>query len=452
MFHSNDTICAPATPAGTGAIAVVRISGPDTQRVVLAFLADAPLPSPGRLERRFLTAPTSGMLLDEAMVVCFVAPATYTGEDTAELHLHGSPLLVEEVLNELSRLGVRHAQPGEFTLRAFLNGKKDLTQAEAVQDLVQASSPGALTLALGQLTGSVSRALTPLEEQFLKLVALLEAEIDFPEDVPEMSKEDLRKRLIAMQLEIDGVLAHYEQARLLRSGFRVVLVGAPNAGKSSLFNSLLKNNRAIVTDEAGTTRDFLEEHLAQRPVPVVLVDTAGFRTAVSQAEKVGVERSQDQLDGAHLVVLVVDPTTPWSADDARIEEATRRPGRLVVSTHVDVADASGALSQPLSVDHRVSCINAGGVDELRTALLTAAKVALGNDATHATIVSRRQQQAVLVARDVVLRAQEDLWDLPVDVLASSLREGLEALYEVTGKGMVAEDVLEEIFSNFCIGK
>ena len=386
------------------------------------------------------------------MVVHFVAPATYTGEDTAELHLHGSPLLVEEVLNELSRVGIRHAQPGEFTLRAFLNGKKDLTQAEAVQDLVEASSPGALTLALGQLTGSVSRALVPLEEQFLKLVAALEAEIDFPEDVPEMSKEDLRKRLTTMQLQIDGVLAHYEQARLLRSGFRIVLSGAPNAGKSSLFNALLKSHRAIVTDEAGTTRDFLEEHLAQRPVPVVLIDTAGIRTALSQAERVGVERSQNQLDGAHLVVLVVDPTTPWSADDVRIEEATRRPGRLVVSTHADVSDAPKRAPMPVAVDHSVSCIEEGGVDDLRGALLMAAKVALGNDATRATIVSRRQQQAVLAARDVVLRAQEDLEDLPVDILASSLREGLEALYEVTGKGAVAESVLEEIFSNFCIGK
>ena len=180
VLHSTDTICAPATPAGTGAIAVVRISGPDTQRAVSAFLSDATLPPSGRLERRFLTAPDSGVLLDEAMVVHFVAPATYTGEDTAELHLHGSPLLVEEVLNELSRLGIRHAQPGEFTLRAFLNGKKDLTQAEAVQDLVDASSPGALTLALGQLTGAVSRALSPLEDQFLKLLAALESEIDFP--------------------------------------------------------------------------------------------------------------------------------------------------------------------------------------------------------------------------------------------------------------------------------
>jgi len=367
--YEDDTIVAAATPPGKGAVGIVRLSGERAFELAGRILKPARLPAPGRLARRVVLDPELQRPLDEAMVVRFVHPRSYTGEDVVEFHLHGNPLLLALVQRHLCLLGARLAFPGEFTLRAFLHGRKDLAQAESVADLVEARSSAAILAAASGLLGDVGRAMERLARHMLELLARLEAEIDFPEDVPEMPDETLGILLRDLVGELEALLASHDRAAVLKHGFRVVLTGPPNVGKSTLFNALLRRNRAIVSQEPGTTRDFLEEFLdmtradpvlvgdpstplssrgpvldsegqapqartrRERPpsgpveggpggapsphgpsrhipvpeVPVLLVDTAGLRETDGDAERKGVERTLWQLEQADLVLLLHEP-------------------------------------------------------------------------------------------------------------------------------------------------
>jgi tRNA modification GTPase len=433
-------------------VSIIRLSGTGAGAAAASLLAGEKLPAPARLARRVLSDPDSGRPLDEAMVVHFPGPDSYTGEDVVELHLHGSPLLVARVLELLARQGVRPARPGEFTLRAFLSHRKDLAQAEAVQDLVAAEGTAALEAAAAQLVGGISRAVEALREQLLELVATLEADLDFPDDVDALPVNAVVLSLSSIAGEIKALADTWPTGRVWKEGFRVVLAGSPNVGKSALFNALLGEDRAIVTPEPGTTRDFLAELLPGLPVPVRLVDTAGMRETRGLAEGAGVRRSREQVETADLVLLVVDSSRPWNDEDRSIEAATRGQTRLVVWTKCDLAEEATLAGMAPAGELRVSALRGDGVAALRQRLAEIARTAAPAAAGGMVLTSARQQAALLRAHARLVEARTGAETLPRDILTSLVREALHAVNEVVGRGAVTEEVLDAIFSRFCIGK
>jgi len=447
LNHVTDTIAAVATPQGRGAISIVRLSGPRAGEIALAFLGGKPLPAHGELTRYVIASPDSGEPLDEGMVVRFVPPHTYTGEEVVEFHIHGTPLLVSELLSHLFELGARLAKHGEFTLRAFANGKKDLTQAEAIGDLISARSLKGLKVAASQLLGGISREILKLSGILLETIARLEAELDFPDDVPELNYRELHQVLSELSGQLAGLAESYDSARLWKEGYRVVLAGAPNVGKSSLFNALLGRERAIVTEEAGTTRDYLEEFMDAGSVPVLLVDTAGLRRTASVAEKAGAAMSADRIREANLVLFLLDPTRPENREDDAIDRLTASCARIVVVTKADLPareNPDGAF--------RVSALTGAGVTQLKEELGRRAQEEAGADDFAVMLTSVRQRDAVVNAGRVTDEALALLDSVPRDIFTSRLREALHCLNEVTGKGPVTEQILDTIFSSFCIGK
>lgn len=504
---TNDTIVAAVTPPGKGGIAVIRISGERSKELAAAFV-EGPLPKPGRLERRILVTPDRREPLDEAMVVFFPAPHTYTGEHVVELHLHGSPVLVSFVLSTLVSLGARHARPGEFTLRAFLNGKKDLTRAEAVHDLVCARSVPGLKDAAKRLAGAALKEIEGLADALLEVISHLEAEIDFPDDVDELPLDQLNTRLKEILVRMNRLVESYQVSRVLKEGFRVVLAGAPNAGKSSLFNALLGRTRAVVSQEPGTTRDFLEEFLPDSKVPVLLTDTAGFRESASPAERAGVEFTRQLICDAHLVLHVRDCTAAETPEDLTLENLCSGRKLIKVWTKYDLITTGipheqstealpSALPAPSPIKsegtgkpmasseqvgsrdshhqtNRVEALSVGtngqatldvqagkgimvssvtgqGIQQLREMLQAVAEEEVPAG-IGATLSSERQRNGVAAAAGVLRETLEALAELPRDILAGSLRQSLVHLNEVTGRAPVTEQILEQIFSRFCIGK
>ena len=446
-----DTIVALSTPPGKGAIAVVRLSGPGAAAAAEGLLKPGRVPGPGRLERRVVVDPETGEPLDDAMVAFFAGPASYTGDDVVELHLHGSPLLVSVVLEFLASRDARLARPGEFTLRAFANGKKDLTQAEAVGDLVDARSVPGLKVAAGQVLGGVGETIRELAERLLDVIATMEAELDFPEDIPETPSGRLGQSLSGIRDRLQKLADSFDRAVHWKEGYRVALMGSPNTGKSSLFNALLGRERAIVTEEAGTTRDFLEDFLPGASPPVLLVDTAGIRDSVSPAEKAGVEHSIQQLESADLVCLLKDPTREWDEEDEALDRLSLGKPRLVLAARCDLARAaeSGGGPEPSLA---VSSITGEGLAELKAMLVASAEAAADISGFEVLLTSRRQKDAVLLACRVLTGVLGELKDTPRDILASAARQGLESLNEITGTGPVTDQILDRIFNTFCIGK
>lgn len=436
------------TPSGRAALAALRLSGPDCARIV-ERLSLRKAPPTGRLQRRELYDPKTGDLLDEGMVVLFRAPHSYTGEDVAEIHLHGSPVLLQHLVTCMPGLGAQLAQPGEFTLRAFLNGKKDLAQAEAVQDLVEARSVAAVRLAAKGVSGDLSERVSQLQCVLLSLLTQLEAEIDFPEDVPPTSPAELRNQLETTLAQTSALLAGFQRARLLKQGFRVVLVGPPNAGKSSLFNALLGRDRSIVTQEAGTTRDYLEEMLPDSPLPILLVDTAGLRRVEGKAETIGVQRSLEQASHADLVLNLRNPFAV--EDTSGLGKLKEVPGAKLVLTHADLIPLHHALHRfdPWAV---ISSKSKAGLDDLRRKLIEAAtQAAMGPDGGMPLVANARQAEALTLAEQALNEAHDQCDSLPSDILASLVRKAVEHLGHMTGE-RISEQILHQIFSKFCIGK
>lgn len=448
MKSANDTIVAPATPAGQGAIHVIRISGPDAAATLAPFLGDGKLPGPGRHGLRTLVDPATGQCLDQALVLNFKAPNSLTGEDVVELHIHGSPMLRQELLALLTGAGLRFASPGEFTLRAFLNGKQDLTRAEAVHDLIEARSSQALRLAAQQLHGGLAEAIGTLREALLETATHLEAELDFPEDVQPLPQEKLSVALDRHVEELARQGGSFGAGQLWREGYRVVLVGAPNAGKSALFNALLGTQRAIVTTEAGTTRDYLEEMLPDSAYPVVLVDTAGLREADSMAERAGVGRSLQQVERASLLLVLEDSSIAAEPDGQDYVTGLPPRPRWAIQTKADLPrrreHRAGALA--------VSTVTGEGLDQLREGLLERSAAALGEEPPSGALTNLRQRDAVRQALQIMRQVQREVVTLPRDILASQIRAALSHLGQVSGQRAMSEEILDRIFGQFCIGK
>ncbi len=469
-----DTIAAVSTPPGRGGIGIVRLSGPgavamagrlvrlrqplDHARARFGGVLD-----PGAEAREESAAERP--VIDEAVVTAFFGPRSYTGEDVVEIATHGSPVVLEALLSAALAQGARLAEPGEFTQRAFLAGRLDLTQAEAVHDLIAARTLEQVRAAAQQLGGALSRRLRPAKEGLLQLIALLEAGMDFAsgelDDVEVVPPETIARGIGGVQTALEALARSFRGGALLRSGVMLALVGRPNAGKSSLFNRLLERPRAIVTPVPGTTRDTVEESWSLGGMPVRLVDTAGLRlhgeAALDEAERQGMERSREALADADLVLLVHDATLPVSAEEAKLAgELAGRP-HLLVRNKIDLLAGTedAAVEVPAGADRAerldVSALSGAGLEALRVAILQA--LHLGGGLMEAgSLNTRRQQESVLAAISALEAAREaNGAGLPHEMLLLDLHRALQALDTLTGQ-TTADDILLRIFSTFCIGK
>jgi tRNA modification GTPase len=445
----SDTIFAPATAAGRAAVAVVRVSGPATLSVVEA-LAGKPLKARMAALR---TLRHGGVDLDQALVLRFEGPASYTGEDSAEFHVHGGRAVVEALLAALSDLGLRLAEPGEFTRRAFENGKLDLAQAEGVADLIDAETDAQRRQALGQVGGALSQRYDRWRDLLVHALAMLEAAVDFPdEDLPEAVAERARPGLRTLSVELDAALADVSRGRRVRDGFRIALVGAPNAGKSTLLNGLVERDAAIVTDTPGTTRDVIEVPLVLGGYKVLLADTAGIRETADAIEAEGVRRARAWAEEADLRLWVVDGF--HVKHTVKLEDAVR-PGDWLVLNKADIADGAALdeaetkwKGEGLEV-LRLSARSAAAVDEVRAALSTHVAEALSG-AEFPAATRLRHAERLKEAQSYLARALSEA-GLQVELAAEDVRMAARSLEKITGR-VDPEDVLGRVFSTFCIGK
>ena len=442
---AEDTIAAISTPPGEGAIAVIRLSG--SQAPVIAerlFARKNGSSHPVERMLHFGCFRDEEGRLDEGMAVVFRAPRSYTGEDMAEFHCHGGVLVASRILEAVLRAGARAAEPGEFTRRAFLNGKMDLTQAEAVMDVIRASTSLALRAAEEQLAGRLGREVERIRSLLLGIVAHLEAHINFPEEgIDPHTGEQLLAEIRQTRCRIEKLLATAEEGRILREGVRLVLCGAPNAGKSSLLNLLLGFERAIVSATPGTTRDTIEEFASLRGIPFRITDTAGLRETDDSVEREGVERAKRAMERADVIVRIVDVTRPLECGPPN--------GEILAANKIDLVDKA-------TVDSRfrnfiaISCLTGEGIDRLVDAILEASRGNHATDAPMLAAINARHQACLQRARFRLQEAEVELSrQTDPELVAVSLREALDAAGEVVGAADI-EEILGRIFSTFCIGK
>ena len=474
----NDTIAAIATPPGVGGIGVIRVSGPDAFNLVLPLFrrptGHNDLPSSHTLTYGHLIDFQSGELLDEVLVAFMRAPHTYTREDVVEIQGHGGPLILRRILRAVLTQGARMANPGEFTLRAFLNGRLDLAQAEAVMDLIGAETEAGQRLAMQQLRGRLSVQVQEARNSVLGIIARIEASIDFPEeDVPTPQTEELRPLIILAQHQVDALLAGADQGRLYRQGVRTAIIGRPNVGKSSLLNALLRTERAIVTPIAGTTRDTVEEVANLHGIPLHLIDTAGITPTDDPVEQVGVQRSRAAAESADVVLVVFDGSEALTEQDRNVSAELQMLG-FGTSVHssqesyshkrpviivVNKADRPQCLegvdlweSWPGATVIGTSTLTGKGLYELENAI---AELVLTGNVMHSEsvlVTSMRHQEALRRTAEHLQASLVSLeQELPLDFVSIDLRAGYSALGEVTGE-TASEDLLDKIFSEFCIGK
>jgi tRNA modification GTPase len=469
-----DTIAAISTALGEAAISVVRVSGPQALAIAAqAFKLPAKLTP--RLAHLVPVVDSTGNPLDHGLLLHFKAPASYTGEDVIEFHGHGGVLVTQRVLDRLLTCGARAAEPGEFTQRAFLNGKMDLTQAEAVMDLIHAQSTLALRAANEQLGGAIGREATAMQQEIIPVLAHIEAFIDFPdEDISPETGAALVQRLDAVLERAQKLIATSEQGRILRHGARTVISGAPNVGKSSLLNALLGFERAIVSPTAGTTRDTIEEIIQVHGIPLRLVDTAGLRESHDDIERVGIQRTERELDRADLVIEVVDASQPASAAQRLNLPDSIANRRILILNKADLglhadwstvlppSDAPRIVVPPLggSGDRLaaevqcipISCLTGSGIEPLRNAIRDVIATAGPLAADHPIAINARHKAAFERAAERLLAAKTALeqGEAP-EFIALEIREALQALGDVIGQVDV-ERILDVIFSTFCIGK
>lgn len=437
-----DGIFALSSPAG-GAIAVIRASGKGVKSTLSSIFT-------GKLKPRYMAfgkIKDGETVLDEAMAAFFPAPNSYTGEDMAEIYSHGGSAVVSSILELLARRGLRMAQPGEFTRRAFLNGKLDLAQSEAVMDVINASTRRSAAAALEQLGGSLSNRIRKIEDILTDALSGVNAAIDYPEELEEDVMAALPDKLDSAADELDRLISNGLKSRVLRDGVRVVILGKPNAGKSSLLNAMLGSERAIVTCVPGTTRDTLEELVDMGGIPVRLTDTAGIRQTRDIVEGIGIERAKAAMEQADLVLLAFDGAAGWTDDDAELLKLTADKPRIAVLSKSDLeqvlfeSDIKARADMPVCA---VSALTGEGIDQLKITIAQA--VAPGEEG--ALVTNARHIALLQSARDALDSALEAV---DADCIATDIRAALLALAAITGSN-VDSRVIERIFEQFCVGK
>lgn len=448
---STDTICALATPPG-GAIAVIRISGPDAIAITEAIFSKSIRNASGQTLHFGQVIDADGMVLDEVLVSIFREPHSYTGEDSTEISCHGSPYIVQHLLESLILSGARQADPGEYTMRAFMNGKMDLSQAEAVADLIASSTQTTHQMALNQLRGKFSQELNELQEQLLHLTSLLELELDFnDQDVEFANRQQLLALMDKIEEHISQLADSFQMGNAIKNGIPVAIIGAPNVGKSTLLNALVGEERALVSNIQGTTRDLIEDTTQIDGITFRFIDTAGIRKTHNKLEQMGIERSIQAAEKAKIVILLTE-------NDVSFPELRFREDQIVFQV-INKCDQTLPSSsylyhrQPTGNLYHISAAKGDGIDLLRRAFVRAASMPANMDASHSIVTNVRHYNALQQALVALRRAKNTFTSqMPTDLIAEDLRQCLHHLGEITGNEITTEDVLHNIFSRFCVGK
>lgn len=447
MQHSNDTIVANATPLGRGGVGIVRVSGAHTRKIAQALVGRAIRP---RLATHTQFQDADGEVIDDGIALFFQAPASFTGEDVLELHAHGSPLVLQSLVRRTIELGARHAEPGEFTKRAYLNGKLDLAQAEAVADIIDAATESAARAAVRSLTGEFSKHIQTLQDRLIRLRMFVEATLDFPEeDVEFIEQERARDQLAETRSALEEVITQAARGQLLHDGIRVVLAGAPNVGKSSLLNALAGEDIAIVTPIAGTTRDTVRARVSINGLPVEFIDTAGLRQTDDPVEQIGIERTRTAIADADLALLLIDANDERTNIGDLLHEIPTSLPRIVVANKIDLRDSPPDSALGLGELLPISAKTGQGIDDLRLAI----EKQVGYDHHEGGTFSARARHVTALKRTLTHldAAKLHLDHVALELFAEELRLAHESLGEITGE-FTADDLLGEIFSRFCIGK
>jgi len=444
-----EPIVAISTPPGRGAIGIVRLSGKGVLNIVSEFFRVK-----GKIKPRYAhygeLVDERGNVIDEGILIFYKGPASYTGEDMVELNLHGNPLILRRAVELAVKKGARLAEPGEFTRRAFLNGKMDLTQAEAVEEIVSAKSYTALISAVNQLKGELSNIIRPLREKLINLLSLIEADIDFSEeDIPSIETEEIISLLNEVESEVRSLLETYEKGRFFKEGIRLAIVGKPNVGKSSLFNALTGTDRSIVTNIPGTTRDYIEEDVYIRGIPLILVDTAGIRKTGDPVEKAGVERSFNKIREADIVLFVFDAHSGLDEYDIEIYEKIRDKNVIIVGNKIDLGIKGSLENFDGKSIIMVSAITRKGIPDLEKAIIDVAGV---TETEQKVFISLRHSELLREVLDALETFKSAVMSgAGMEVAVVYLKEAVNKLGEIIGE-ITTEDILSNIFSKFCIGK
>lgn len=458
--EGENTIAAISTPPGEGGVAVIRISGGKSHAIAREIFV--PVRNSGFSERKLcfgkIVNPETGETVDEVLCVIMSSPDTYTGEDVAEIHSHGGYMVPRKILEILIDLGATLAAPGEFSQRAFLNGKMDLAQAEAVSDIINAQTEQGLRYAEAQLEGALSSKVNALKDQILDILAEIEANLDFPEeDIDPIAKNRLKEASESVEKELSALIESYDTGRMFRDGVTMVILGKPNVGKSSILNCLLETQRAIVSPIAGTTRDFIEERINVGGIPLVITDTAGIRDTEDQIERLGVELSLKKAEESEFVLVVLDQSTELDSLDRKILETAAKKKHLVVINKTDLEERleESKLRRILGGKPPVktSALMKEGIERLRLTMFeTLAGSPRGADASELVLTNFRHKKLMEEARDQLRTFLELLGrnEYP-EILSIELRNSMDSLGEITGE-ITTEDLLGRIFSRFCIGK
>ncbi|NES88320.1 MULTISPECIES: tRNA uridine-5-carboxymethylaminomethyl(34) synthesis GTPase MnmE [Okeania] len=457
---TGNTIAAIATAIipQQGSVGIVRISGSEAMKIAKTLFH-----APGkqvwethRILYGYIRHPQTGQLVDEALLLIMKTPRSYTREDIVEFHCHGGIIPIQQVLQLCIEAGARLAQPGEFTLRAFLNGRLDLTQAESIADLVGSQSPVAAQVALAGLQGKLASPIRQLRANCIDILAEIEARIDFEEDLPPLDESTIAQEVNNILVNLSQILATASRGELLRSGLKVAIIGRPNVGKSSLLNAWSRSDRAIVTNLPGTTRDVVESQLVVGGIPVQVLDTAGIRETEDQVEKMGVERSRRAAESADLVLLTIDASAGWTELDEVIYQQVKHRFLILIINKVDLVKSEfmESIFYPETIKNVVTTavINNQGIEQLEAAIINS--VNLGSlQAENLDLAINQRQAAALTRAKVALEQCLNTIknNLPLDFWTIDLRGAIYALGEVTGED-VTESVLDKIFSRFCIGK
>lgn len=485
-MNLDDTIVAIATPAGRGGIGVVRFAGPEARALAAPLLR---LPRPleaGRAIFGELVEPGSGERIDEVVVTFFQKPHSYTTDDVVEISAHGSPVVLRHIIELALAGGARLAEPGEFTMRAFLNGRLDLTQAEAVRDLIESQTLYQAKVAAQQLDGALSHGIAPIKQQLIDVIAIMEAGIDFAEDdVPVAPAEQISARVVAVREQLSRLAESFAYGKLVHEGLTLAIVGRPNVGKSSLFNRLVERERAIVTATPGTTRDLVTETVSLDGIPVRLIDTAGIRRALDEAESIGIRKSMEALADADLVLVVLDASQTIDEDDLQLLETATQRQALVVANKSDLSNGRGVVEvlakkwsiapgrdrqmtaasaqlqvtgtqfEPSQFDEVVvstSAVTGEGMAELRRAIRQKIGAENGAQRESGFLTNARHQQLVREAIAALDAGNEAVQAaIPHEMVLLDLYAALRSLDEITG-ATTTDDILNLIFGSFCIGK
>jgi tRNA modification GTPase len=455
-----DTIVALATPPGRSGIGVIRISGPHSLAILLKLIADGSIePQPNMLMLRNVIDPATSEQLDQALVCYFKAPHSFTGEDVVELHCHGSPVVLRAIIDATLQLGARMADAGEFSLRAVANGRMNLTEAEAIRDLIDAQTDAAVRQATRQLKGEVSHRLQPAKDDLLRIIVRLESSLEFVEDdLPAVEQDEMLESLRRLSSDLSQLANTFVRGRLIRDGLRVSIIGRPNAGKSSLFNMLVGHGRAIVTDIPGTTRDTITESIGLNGVPVVLTDTAGLRVSHDQIESIGVDRAKREAADSDLSIIVIDGSAPLSDEDRAVLAETASQRHIIALNKSDLPTFSLARMKEDSflpqIDSTIVAVSArteAGLDTLRAAILR--PFTNGNsDGRGLLITNARHHDLLQRAVEAIRSSEESLKQRASEELVLvGLHDALRLLGQITGE-ITSDEILGQIFSTFCIGK